>query len=380
MPGTAQTQELIYDGPHVQVLARRGSSDYALVTFNERGFRADGRSIWAQALVDRLDLNAVGFVTKAPNWFPPEDFARACAAALPALSRFDRRIGYGFSQGGYAAIRASRALALTQTLAVSPQWSIDPAEVIDRRFAKFFSPELNAAMRIIPEDAPRALHIAYDHRLAPDREHVDRIVAAIPSAHLHPVPSTLHETIRVFVGSQNFAELVEALEAGRPEATLSRMRRASQVRRMIMIERATRARRLDRAFALFAAIAPDGERRALLLAGFARAGAADRALSIAMSDAAERPDDPATNAALAVILARLARVTEARHHIAVSRATRLRARVRRIVDLAERLLDALEPPVTSAAPVPPPSSDAARPSRRTAPWSGRPSPPPRRPE
>lgn len=329
---------LLYDGPHIQVIERPGSSDYALVTFAEMGTRADGRTIWGRSLVEKRDLHALGFVAKAANWYPAADLARACAAALPALARFGTRIGYGFSQGGYAAIKASRPLALSHTIAVSPQASIDPADVADDRFRRFFRPELHAGMRVAAGDAPRALHLFYDRAHRDDREQAELILAAVPGAAAHAMPFTDHDTILAFADSAAFPRLVEAVIAGRPQAVAARMRRDSAVRRAVMVQRALRRGRTDRAFAIFDAAGFAPLRRLVLLADLAEAGAVDRVLPLAEAELANRPDDPLAHAVLALTLAALGRRAEARRHLAAATRDRPRARVQDVVARTERLL------------------------------------------
>ena len=332
--------ELLYDGPHIQVLFRQGSSPYALVTFNGRGFKANGKAIWAQPLAEKLDLTTIGFVTKAPTWFPEEDMARACAAALPALAPFAERIGYGYSQGGYAAIRASRILGLTQTIAVSPQCSIDPSDIKDPRFNPFFAAELHPNMRVVGTDAPKSLHMFYDRGLPLDREHVERIMAEIPSGKPHHVPFTDHGTVRALLGSSAFPNLLAGIVNGAPEAVVSQMRRRSLVRKSTMILRAIRTGRMDRAARLFEAISLDADRRSLLLARFAEVGAADYALPHARRDVVARPDNPMANAALAYVLVKAGKPIAARRRIDAVRAARaMRGRVRGLIERAEEALE-----------------------------------------
>lgn len=295
--------ELLYDGPHVQVLSRRGSSDYALVTFNGRGFRADGKTIWAQPLVDKLDLNAIGFVTKAPNWFPRRDMRAAYAAARPFLEPFAERIGYGYSQGGYAVIKASQPLRLTRTLAVSPQFSIDPRRVVDPRFNKFFDADLHPDMKITDFDKPRYLHIFYDRGNELDRRHVDRIVHNLPQANLYHLPLTGHDTIRALVGSKTFAELNDSLASGDPHATVSRLRRASQIRKQNLTERALKKGRADVALALYQRLDLDPATDIKLMTGLAKAGFAREMLPFAEALVGERPKSAFAQSALAYVLA-----------------------------------------------------------------------------
>lgn len=326
---------LIHDGRHLQALVREGSSPYVLVTFNGRGFRADGERIWAQPVIEKLDLNAVGFVTKESNWFPEADFTAALAAARPFLARFDERIGYGYSQGGYAAIKASRPLGLTRTIAVSPQWSIDPADIIDDRYNRFFDAQTNRAMAITGDDAPSALILLYDAALAIDHEHVSHILAAAQDATVVRVPFTSHETVRAIQGTEAFKTLVESLGDGSTAATVSRLRRASAIRNETMIERALAKKQFTRASAILAVSALGQKARTATFMRFAREGGGREILDDAAQHAADHPRDAMAQVVSAYVLVRSGKPRRARE--AATRALDL-AKGRRARQLAERIL------------------------------------------
>jgi len=148
---------LLHDSEHMELHFVDRGGERLLLTFNEMGLRAGGGRFWGDTLAERLGLSAAGFVSRRPNWFPAEDTRRAIAALLPRVAgRFPERVAYGLSQGANAALRFRRELGATVVLAFSPQASIDPADIVDARFAHYFDPALHTDM--IPADLPCDAH------------------------------------------------------------------------------------------------------------------------------------------------------------------------------------------------------------------------------
>ena len=92
---------------------------------------------------------------------------------LPIIQRFKNIVGYGGSMGGYAAIKYSNLLNMNRIIAFVPQYSIDPEQVEDRRYAEFFNAVVNKDMQIQPQDVDvsREYIIVYDPYFSIDREH-----------------------------------------------------------------------------------------------------------------------------------------------------------------------------------------------------------------
>ncbi|MEJ0047638.1 MAG: hypothetical protein WDN04_17090 [Rhodospirillales bacterium] len=117
------------------------------------------------------------------------------AAILPALSnllqgRFPRRILYGHSQGGYAAIKFSRALGATTVLAFSPQYSIDRRLIADERVNKYYTGQRHAGMWPEPRDTAGSIFLFYDPYDAADTAHANRIGEALPVLPVKISPSS----------------------------------------------------------------------------------------------------------------------------------------------------------------------------------------------
>jgi hypothetical protein len=303
MSSGSESKSLVFDGKYLQALVRRGSSPFVLVTFNARGFRANGRAIWAEPVIRKFDLNAVGFVTRRPNWFPAEDLVPAMAADQPFLDGFEERIGYGYSQGGYAAIRASRPLALTATIALSPQWSIDPTDIIDTRYNKFFDAQANGGMAIAEYDTPARLLLLVDPYHQIDVAHLRRIQEAVGPSEIVSLPSVQHDSVGVVAGSVQFEKMLDAVRGGLPlGAALSSFRRNYAHRRENVIGRLLLRGQGRRAAALLDGPEFSGRERTKQLIRFVRHGMAEHVIRAARRNAREQPEDPLALATFAVAL------------------------------------------------------------------------------
>lgn len=205
---------ILYADENLELIHRPGSSPYLLVTFNEMEMSANGSRFWGLRFCDKLDIAALGFVSRRPNWFPAESVVKAVAAAAPVLRQAPERILYGHSQGGYAALRYRRRLGASISIAFCPQFSIDPAAVpFDGRFARHFSPVLNANMGIAPDHAAGRAYVFHDPFHAVDRRHAEKIAALQAETRLLRVPMTGHGTVRAFAGTARGVSLIEACRA-----------------------------------------------------------------------------------------------------------------------------------------------------------------------
>jgi len=92
---------------------------------NEPGFAQQG---FGEAFLRDEGYSAIHILCCDNRWYQYPDMLRACAAVRQAVAGAERVLTYGSSMGGYAALRLGRAVGATATLAISPQYSIDPAK------------------------------------------------------------------------------------------------------------------------------------------------------------------------------------------------------------------------------------------------------------
>lgn len=192
---------ILLETDHVKVLADFRDSDIAVVTFNELGSTIAGDSYWGKRFFEKLGITCVGIMTPRPNWYPRRDMETAVAVINKALAG-KRIITYGHSQGGYGALKFSRALGASVVLSFSPQFSIDPDEVgaVDVRFTRYHDRALEGGARIGPEDIGGRAMIVWDPLDPLDDWHVRRLTA-YPGVTAVLLPFMGHDTVRLMADS-----------------------------------------------------------------------------------------------------------------------------------------------------------------------------------
>lgn len=107
-----------------------GDGSVWAVTFdhyrNEGGLEREG---FGEEFLQQHGISAVHFLCRGNDWYQYDDLTAACAAVRRYLQGARRIATYGSSMGAYAALRMADALGATAVLALTPQYSIDPAKV-----------------------------------------------------------------------------------------------------------------------------------------------------------------------------------------------------------------------------------------------------------
>ena len=244
--GAANVREILYEDDQLRAIWCAGESDFLLVTFSDLISRAEGDRFFADTPVTKSGISCLGLVAKRPNWFPARNVEAAIQAAASRLARYQTRIVYGGSMGGYAAIKFSRRLAATEVLALCPQWSIDPAECGERdsRYAAYFDDAMTA-MGIRAGDASGRIFLFCDPGHALDAWHRNRIIE-------HGVPATVvdmhasdHHVTSILAGTANLLSLIESCRHSSGDGArrlVNRIRRPHFLRATIVLERACASR------------------------------------------------------------------------------------------------------------------------------------------
>lgn len=194
---------IIFEDAHIRVIFQAGSSAELIFSFGDLITRAKGLSINAEKSLGKYHFNVIGVMPKEKTWFPAQSMQGMLQAVAPYLADFPQRIAYAGSMGAYAAIKYSAALGLSRVVALVPQYSINPDDVVDPRYNLFYQPELHQNMHITAQDiaADCEYIVVYDPYCAEDRAHYEKIQHCIAHVQALHVPFIGHDAIAVLANS-----------------------------------------------------------------------------------------------------------------------------------------------------------------------------------
>lgn len=170
---------------------------------------------FGEDILARIGIPAVHFINLKNHWWQINDLSECLQAGAEVLGLANRRIGYGASMGGYAALRFSKALSLDESLVFSPKYSIDRDRVpFEKRWASQAS-QLDFSSESMDVNESSTHHIVFDPR-CDDAAHVDLVVADNPGAdiRLHPVHEGDHFVIGDFQARGILSNLLKAFQIG----------------------------------------------------------------------------------------------------------------------------------------------------------------------
>jgi hypothetical protein len=207
---TENHTKIIFETNNIEILARQGSSSYALVTFCPATDLANGKTMWGQRVVDNADITAIGIRAKKSNWFPVSDMMQASSSIKARLTGYDSIVSYGSSMGGYGALKFGKLLGITHGLSFAPQWSIAPEDVgdWDKRFVHNFDATLHTDVSIKPSDLPEKSFVFYDPFMTADKINAERIFSSNKATIPIKTYLTEHFPITLFGGTKKVVDLV----------------------------------------------------------------------------------------------------------------------------------------------------------------------------
>ena len=201
---------VIGETERLQALYLPGDGDVLLITFNGMGMRPNGRTFSAATVAQKLGMPALGIMSREPNWFPEDDMRALMPALAPYLARHSRRLSYGFSMGGYGALKYSRALGTEAVLSLSPQSSVDPDFVPwERRYRRYVR-DFHRGERLRAGDIGGHACVIVDLAHAEDRRHIG-IINQLCDARIINATGVGHATFELFLGSGIVRELFSAV-------------------------------------------------------------------------------------------------------------------------------------------------------------------------
>ena len=124
------TVELFRSGNVVVRLIGGFSHDACVVTFDSfTDDRTLDRHGFGQGFLHSREIDAIHVIARENDWYQYAEMADAMAAVHAATRVYARVVTYGSSMGAYAAIRLAGLAGAHVAVALSPQFSIDPAIV-----------------------------------------------------------------------------------------------------------------------------------------------------------------------------------------------------------------------------------------------------------
>ncbi len=187
-------------------------SDVCYVTFDSyTDHRTLDRPGFGEEYLRGRAIDAIHVLSRDNHWYQYPEWLDALAAIAAVTGGYRRVIAYGSSMGGFAALRYGAACGASVGVALSPQFTVDPAIVpFDTRWAG------DVARIRFRDDACTPLatqYIAYDPCDAEDRQHFE-LFAACSAVQPIPVPHGGHPVGSYLVETGLLGPLLQRIEAG----------------------------------------------------------------------------------------------------------------------------------------------------------------------
>ncbi|MCD7109652.1 hypothetical protein LRX75_11405 [Rhizobium sp. DKSPLA3] len=240
---------IVYEDDELQAFWLDGPSDFLLIAFGDLVSMANGESFSVEVPATKSGIACLGIMAKRPNWYPRENMRKLMFAVSALVNRYSERVLYGASMGGHGALKASHLMQASTTIALCPQWSINPADqtTTGLGWPEYYKPELMADMAIKKEDLSGAIFIISDPGETRDEFHRQQI--CLRSVNVQRVDAYFcdHNVTPVLSGTTNFVEIItlcRTKEASRLQAVVNRVRRPHFFRKKALIEKGLVRKRL----------------------------------------------------------------------------------------------------------------------------------------
>jgi hypothetical protein len=210
----ASERELRFESRNFRVWHRSRPSDTVVVTFDfwEPG-RTDFGKFLGGSLMDASGWAHVHVATRLNNWFLAPETDALIDAVARVVADYGTVTTHGNSMGGYAALLMGGRIGAARAIAISPQFSVDPAKApFDTRWQADL-PNIDFTWDRLAEWSGDLRHaqILYDPRMEIDRRHVDMLVACAPHWQAVPLAFSGHPSLGVFREAGVAAQLIQQL-------------------------------------------------------------------------------------------------------------------------------------------------------------------------
>ncbi len=201
--------KLLFENEDLKINYHKSENNNTVViVFNPLEWRAKDGDVWGYSVLSRSGYSIVGITSKEKSWFPEESIYQALSSIFPVLRRYNIRLTYGYSMGGYAALRYSRVLGASHVLSFSPQSTIAPSDLNngDKRYLQYYSHEQHINMKVTEPDVSGKAYIIYDKGFNLDSYQVD--IMNLAHAKTLDLPRTGHGSIRVLAKSKSLLDVI----------------------------------------------------------------------------------------------------------------------------------------------------------------------------
>lgn len=203
-------KNIIYNGEHIRAYSAMYDTDNVFITFNNRGelYRDDYFYYWGGKYFKKHEISSIGIVARRGNWYPVEEM-QEIANIVNIITAGQRVITYGYSMGGYAAIKYSKLLNADLGLTFSPQWSMNPEDIHDYRWAFDYDPVLKGGEAITQSDIQGQHYVFVDPRENYDKDHAE-ILSHYSGVRKVIVPFAWHGSLPHFTHHGGLKRLLNA--------------------------------------------------------------------------------------------------------------------------------------------------------------------------
>lgn len=243
----------VFEGAHLRLLwAKNRPGERLFVTFDHwtkgrQGFEAPS----GNTLFDKRNWPVLRIQSARNDWFLNPDLEAALDTVAAIAADYDSAVTYGFSMGGYGALRFAAAAGAARVVTISPQFSPAPERTpFEARWwkdRKLCDLRLDDLSHLATPSAPTIV-AAYDPLQGPDRLQAELIRKSCHDFFALPLPFGGHPATQTILQGDRLGAFSEALLTG-------------PLDRAALLAPHKRARRLARHYAEALARAADARAR-----------------------------------------------------------------------------------------------------------------------
>lgn len=204
---------LIFENDYYKLYHNKQESEFCVITFTS--FDAQERNTntyFLHSPSKKLNLNTFGIVAKTDCWYMRSEFLEILEILRKNIPSGQKKLLFGSSMGGFAAVKYSKILTADYVLALAPQFSLDRSELDCDSFYNQFYKEYMRGMKPTLDETSGKIYILYD----PSKDHEDetnflRIQNVIPTVIGIKIFYAGHLVMNSLKGTDNFRKILDAL-------------------------------------------------------------------------------------------------------------------------------------------------------------------------